>query len=60
MTLQAVYHMPTYEEDYGRSLPLALQSLFYKVWKCDYGSSVNQCGGNVSVWRDMAWTEVNF
>lgn len=29
---QAVYHMPTSEEDEPeKSLPLALQSLFYKV-----------------------------
>ncbi len=30
---QAVYHMPTQEEDdMSKSIPLALQSLFYKVW----------------------------
>lgn len=37
-TAQAVYHMPTSEEDEPeKSLPLALQSLFYKVcvwWWC--------------------------
>jgi len=30
---QAVYHMPTQEEDdMSKSIPLALQSLCYKVW----------------------------
>ncbi|EIE26652.1 cysteine proteinase [Coccomyxa subellipsoidea C-169] len=28
---QAVYHMPTAEEDIAKSIPLALQSLFYKL-----------------------------
>jgi ubiquitin carboxyl-terminal hydrolase 7 len=31
---QAVYHMPTAEEDIAKSIPLALQSLFYKVCSC--------------------------
>ena len=31
---QAVYHMPTAEEDIAKSIPLALQSLFYKVCTC--------------------------
>ena len=34
---QAVYHMPTAEEDDPqRSIPLALQSMFYKARRCGF------------------------
>ena len=45
---QAVYHMPTAEEDDPqRSIPLALQSMFYKARRCGSLAFPCSCQGKL-------------
>lgn len=56
---QAVYHMPTAEEDDPqRSIPLALQSMFYKARRCGFPllylpgeAAAGAVAGGQSPWR---------